>query len=357
MADASQKPHESEDPRNLDALSASEAPGVVDAIERNRTKILAGITIGAIVLCGVLVTGQLKKQKHLEASAAYTAAAGKADIAALDAVVVNFPGSIGAGNALLKKADLQVDQGKPEDARATLERFTAEFASHPRHPQGLFALANLFHVAGDREKAKAHYEKVIAAQKDGELTPLARIRLGDLALEAGDTKAADQFYQESYTLHPGNPFFEYAEKKISLLKVGNPPEVAKPAPPAPPAEPKADTPKADTPKADTPKADTPKADTPKADTPKADAPKADAPKPAVTTPAPTTPAAPAAPRTEAPKEQPKAVSPPVPAPAPAPQAPAPAPQTPKVEAPKPAAPAPAAPQAPKPAAPATGQPK
>jgi predicted negative regulator of RcsB-dependent stress response len=324
MADASQKPHESEDPRNLDALSASEAPGVVDAIERNRTKILAGITIGAIVLCGVLVTGQLKKQKHLEASAAYTAAAGKADIAALDAVVVNFPGSIGAGNALLKKADLQVDQGKPEDARATLERFTAEFASHPRHPQGLFALANLFHVAGDREKAKAHYEKVIAAQKDGELTPLARIRLGDLALEAGDTKAADQLYQESYTLHPGNPFFEYAEEKIALLKVGNPPEVAKPAPPAPPAEPKADAPK----------------------------------------PAATTPAAPAAPKTEAPKEQPKAVTPPVPAPAPAPapapQAPAPAPAAPKVEAPKPAAPAPAAPQAPeapKPAAPATGQPK
>jgi predicted negative regulator of RcsB-dependent stress response len=337
MADASQKPLESEDPRNLDALSASEAPGVVDAIERNRTKILAGVTIGAIVLCGVLVTGQLKKQKHLEASAAYTAAAGKADIAALDAVVVNFPGSIGAGNALLKKADLQVDQGKPKDAEATLERFTTEFANHPRHPQGLLALANLFHVAGDREKAKARYEQVIAAQTDGELTPLARIRLGDLALEAGDAKAADQHYQESYTLHPGNPFFEYAEEKIALLKVGNPPEVAKPAPPAPPAEPKADAPKVDAPKADSPKA-------------------------AATSPAPVapaSPASPAAPKPEAPKEQPKAVTPPVPAPAPAPQAP-------KAEAPRPVAPAPAAPaapaapqapEAPKPAAPATGQPK
>lgn len=311
MADASQKPLESEDPRNLDALSASEAPGVVDAIERNRTKILAGVTIGAIVLCGVLVTGQLKKQKHLDASAAYTAAAGKADIAALDAVVVNFPGSIGAGNALLKKADLQVDQGKPKDAEATLERFTTEFASHPRHPQGLFALANLFHVAGDREKAKARYEQVISAQKDGELTPLARIRLGDLALEAGDAKAADQHYQESYTLHPGNPFFEYAEEKIALLKVGNPPEVEKPAPPAPPATPKAD-----------------------------------APMPTATTPAPSAPAAqaaPATPKTEAPKEQPKAVTPPVPAPAPQTPASAPAPQAPKVEAPKPAAPAPVAP--------------
>jgi predicted negative regulator of RcsB-dependent stress response len=330
MADAPQKPLESDDHRNLDALSASEAPGVVDAIERNRTKILAAIAIGAVVLCGVLITAQVKKQKHLEAAAAYTTAAGKADIAALDAVVVNFPGSIGAGNALLKKADLQVDQGKSEDARATLERFTAEFASHPRHPQGLFALANLFHVAGDRDKAKAGYEAVIAAQKDGELTPLARIRLGDLALEAGDSKAADQHYQESYTLHPGNPYFEYAEEKIALLKVGNPPEVAKPAPPAPPAPPAE--------------------------------PKVEAPKPATPT-TPAAPAAPQAPKPEAPKEQPKAVTPAVPAPAPAPAPQAPKVETPKSvappavvpqpEAPKPAAPAaPKAPEAPKPAAPA-----
>lgn len=337
MADASQTPHESEDPRNLDALSASEAPGVVDAIERNRTKILAVIAIGAIALCGILIAAQVKKQKHLAASEAYTSAAGKADIAALDAVVVNFPGSVGAGNALLRKADLQIDQGKSEDARTTLERFTGEFAGHPRHPQGLFALANLFHVAGDRENAKVHYEKVIDAQPDGELTPLARIRLGDLALEAGDAKVADQRYQESYTLHPGNPFFEYAEEKIALLKVGNPPEVAKPAPPKPPLPPA----------------------TPKADAPKADAPKSGTAKPA---PAPATPAAPKTPGTGTPKEQPKAVTPPVTAPAPAPQPPkAGTPQPEAVKpAPAPGAAAPAtpdAPDAPKPSTPAPAQPK
>ncbi len=168
MADASQKPHESEDPRNLDALSASEAPGVVDAIERNRTKILAGITIGAIVLCGVLVTGQVKKQKHLEASAAYTAAAGKADIAALDAVVVNFPGSIGAGNALLKKADLQSTKASPRTPVPPSSVSHRRVCEPPAASPGLFALANLFHVAGDREKAKAHYEKGHRRAKDGD---------------------------------------------------------------------------------------------------------------------------------------------------------------------------------------------
>lgn len=346
MADASQQPHEPENHRNLDALSASEAPGVVDAIERNRTKILGGIAVGAILLCGVLVVAQMKKQKHLASSQAYTAAASKGDIAALDAVLVEFPGSIGAGNALLKKADIQIDQGKSEDARTTLERFSAEFVSHPRYAQGIFALANLFHVAGDREMAKSHYEKVISVQKDGELTPLARIRLGDLALEAGDAKSADQFYQESYTLHPGNPFFEYAEEKIALLKVGNPPEVAKPTPPAPPLEPSATATTKDPAKPATvptlpqplkeaaskeqPKAATPPVVPPKAETPKPEAPKTEAAKPGSVPP--TAPSAPAPKaQTTKPESREAAASSPTPAPAvpKTPEAPQPAASTPE----------------------------
>jgi tetratricopeptide (TPR) repeat protein len=247
MAEAPQKHTHSEESPNLDALSASEASGVVDAIDRHRTKILAAIAISAIALCAILVGAQVKKQKHLEAAAAYTSAVSKGEIAALDGVLVEFPGSIPAGNALLSKADLQIDQGKPEDARATLERFVGEFKSHPRYPQGLFAMANVYHTSGDAEKAKSFYEQVITTQPDGELTPLARIRLGDLALEAGDTKTADQRYQDSYTLHPGNSFFEYAEEKIALLKVGTPSEIEKPAPPAPPAPPAAEAPKTTTP--------------------------------------------------------------------------------------------------------------
>ena len=316
MAEAPQKPTHSEESPNLDALAASEASGVVDAIDRHRTKILAAIALGAIVFCGILVGAQVKKQKHLEAAAAYTSAASKGEIAALDGVLVDFPGSIPAGNALLSKADLQIDQGKPEDARATLVRFVSEFKSHPRYPQGLFAMANVYHTSGDAEKAKSYYEQAITAQPDGEITPLARIRLGDLALEAGDTKTADQRYQESYTLHPGNPFFEYAEEKIALLKVGTPTEIEKPAPPAPPAAPAAEAPKTAAPAAPV---------------------AAPAPAPA-TSPAVTPAPAPAAPAKPAPTEAPKAVTP---ATAPAPVAPA-QPEAPKAATPAPApAPAPA----------------
>ncbi len=315
MSDSPLKPTEESHHHTQGALSASDATGVVDAIDRHRTKILAAIAASAIGICAALVVGQLKKQKHLDASEAYTSAAAKGEIAALDEVLVNFPGSVPAGNALLTKAEVQIDQGKSEDARATLEKFTTEFKDHPRYAQGLFSLGNLFHLSGDAAKAKGFYEQTIEAQKEGELAPLARIRLGDLALEGGDKKLADQLYQESFTLSPDNAFADYAEQKIALLKIGNPPVVERPAPeieeapkiedpksetpavevPAtetPAAAPATETPAADapvkTPKAKGPKAGTPKAGetegaapkakAPKAGTPKADAPKADAPK-------------------------------------------------------------------------------
>jgi TolA-binding protein len=246
MSDRSDSPSENPEnaPEEIEALAASDAANVMDSFDRNRTKILIGFALVAILICGILVSGQLKKQKHLAAGSAYSSALSKKEVAAFDAVAVDFPGTIAAGNAMLSKAELQIDQGKPEDARATLETFTSDFPKHPRHAQGLFALGNLYHTSGDAAKAKDYYQQCIDEQPDGELTPLARIRLGDLALEAGDKEAADQRYQESYTLHPGNRFVEYAEEKIALLKIGNPPKVKRPEPPqpepAPEAEPKAE---------------------------------------------------------------------------------------------------------------------
>lgn len=315
-----ESPEKQENTEEIEALSASEAGKVVDAIDQHRTKIIAAIVLVAVAICGYAVYTQLSKQKHITASQAFTAAADKREIAALDAVVVDYPGSIPAGNALLVKAEVQIDQGKSEDARKTLETFLSDYASHPRHAQGLFDLANLYHVGGDAEKAKEYYNKSIEAQADGEITPLARIRLGDLALEAGDKDQAQQYYEESYTIHPGNPFFQYAEEKIALIKVGNPPVVKQPEP-EPQPKPEANQPGPGKPKApaagkakapakgkakEAPKA---KADAPKP-APKTQ-PKADAPKPAPK----------AQPKADTPKPAPKAqpkADTPKPAPAPAP---------------------------------------
>lgn len=217
-----------------EALFESQAGGVIDVLDQRRNQLLIGIIVVAVVVCAVLSVRQIKIQKNLKAGAAFSEAAAKKDIPALDAVLVEFPGSTAAGDALLTEADILIDRGKAKDAQATLESFVKDFKDHPRHAQGLFALANLQHVTGDREKAKSYYEQALADQPAGELAPLTMIRLGDLSLEAGDNDVADQYYQDSFIDHPGNSFTQLAKKKIALLKVGNPPVVDPPKPPAPP---------------------------------------------------------------------------------------------------------------------------
>ncbi len=331
MASKSDKP-EGEETQNTpveEALAESQAGGVIDAIDRNRKQILIVIVGAAVVIGAVLISRQVETQKHLEAGAAFSKAAASRDIAALDGVLVEYPESIAAGNALLTKADIQIDQGKAKDAQTTLESFVNDFKSHPQHAQGLFALANVLHIAGDKEKAKTYYEQTISEQPDGELAPLSRIRLGDLALESGDKDTADQQYQDSFIKHPGNPFTSLAEEKIALIKIGNPPVVDRPKPPAPPKKEEAPKPAAPKkPKVAVPakKAPVKPATTkPKAAKPK----KAPAPKPVTkpkpapvkkaTPPAPAKPAAnPKPPVKPAPKPQPKPATPP-----PAPKTPAP----------------------------------
>lgn len=227
----------------VEALAESHAPGIVDTIEKNRV-ILIGTAIALFCLLAFFLVGrQLGAQRHLEAGQMYTEAATARSIEGLDKVVSEFSGSISAGNALITKADIQIDQGKSQDAISTLNTVANEFVSHPRHVQAYYMLGNLYHKSGDYEKARENYSKVLEIQKDGEYSPITKIRLGDIELAEGNKDKARQHYEESFTLYPGNPFFDTAERRIAQLKLGNPPVVDPPAPPAEAKEEAAEAPK------------------------------------------------------------------------------------------------------------------
>lgn len=231
------KPEENEESNDaLTAESLSQAGGIVDVIEKNRL-IIIGATVGIIAVLLLIIVGkQLGNQRHLKAGLLFTEAATARDIGKLDEVANSYRGSISGGNALITKADIQIDQGKPQDAIATLNQFAEEYRQHPRYAQSHFMLANLYHKSGDLDKAGEQYQKVLEIQPDGEFSPISRIRLGDLAMAREDEDAALQNYRESYTIHPGNPFVSLAESRIRQMKVGNPPVVDRPEPPKPAEE-------------------------------------------------------------------------------------------------------------------------
>lgn len=243
---------------DLDAVSDSHAPGIVDTLEKNRVIVFSSAIILLLLLGGYLVTKQLGVQRHLKAGQMFTAAAAARSIEDLDKVVAEFSGSVSAGNALLTKADIQIDQGKAEDAIKTLNTMAKDFVGHPRHAQAYFMLGNAYHKSGDYAKARENYNEVLKIQEDGELSPITVIRLGDLELAEGKAEMARQKYEESFTKYPGNPFFSTAENRIAQLKVAQPTEIDPPKPPEP--EKKVEAP-APTPAADA--AEKPKAEAPK----------------------------------------------------------------------------------------------
>lgn len=309
----------------------------IELLDRHRNTVMIVAVVAVLAICASLVLRELNRQKRSEAAQAFSTAAGERSIEKLDAVVTDYEGSASAGNALLTKAEVQLDQDKFEDAKTTLLTFVDKYGNHPRHAQGLYALGNLSQRTGDLEAAADYYDRALAADSAGDMGPLMLIRKGDLALAqadslraAGKTEEAEakveealQQYEESITRPEfrSSPYIEIAEQRLDLAKVGDVPVV--PAPPEPEPEPEP------------------------------------APAPAETNPAPAKPAAekPAEPKAEtkpAPAkpaaEKPKAEQPDQPKPAakPAPEAEAPA--KPKAEE-KPAA-ATDAPAEPKPATPA-----
>jgi len=221
----------------LGAASESHASGIVDSIEKNRIILLSAIFAVFAIIAGFFVFKQLAAQRHLEAGRMFTEAAASKNIDALNKVIADFPGSIAAGNAVLTKADIFINQGKPEDASKLLDEMARDGANHPRHVQAFYMLANIYHKSGDFAKARANYNKVLELQPDAELSPITVIRLGDIELAEGNAEKARQKYEESFTKYPGSAFFATAERRIAQLKLGTPTEIERPKPPEEKKEP------------------------------------------------------------------------------------------------------------------------
>ncbi len=201
------------------AETTEEISDVISKLETHKVTVLVAIIGAAIVLSVVIVFRGVTSQKHLDGAEAYSQAAGSRKVAELDKVIADFPNSIAAGNALLTKAELQLTSGKSEDARIALLSFVEKFTSHPRHTQGLFAMGNLYQVAGDNENAAKYYGKVLTEDPKSDLAPFAMIRQGDLLLASGKTDEARQKYESIMPAYRGTKFFDRIEEKLKLLKV------------------------------------------------------------------------------------------------------------------------------------------
>jgi TolA-binding protein len=135
-------------------------------------------------------------------------------LAAYKAVIDKYPQSEAAEAAALQAAVCLSRLAKYQEAVAALATFVAQHAASDLLPQANAELGWAYYKAGDKDKAKAIYEKALAsAGASSDLAAEALFRLGEMAYEGGDYPGALTRYTELATKYPHSDLVAAAQYK------------------------------------------------------------------------------------------------------------------------------------------------
>jgi soluble lytic murein transglycosylase len=101
-----------------------------------------------------------------------------------------------AADATYLLARTQNRRGRAADARATFVRVTKRFAGTTAAARAHFNIADIDHEEGRLESARTHYRATISAR--GPDAALAAVRLGSMALLAGEPRQAARVFRNAY---------------------------------------------------------------------------------------------------------------------------------------------------------------
>ena len=207
----------------------SQGPNAFEAfLDRNQKGIVVFAILLAIAAVALVIYRGVETSRQHTAGAALTKAE---DLAALQAVVTEHPGTTAAGSAVSLLANSQWTAGKQDDAIATLQKFIAESPAHPAIPTAKANLASKLMAQGKSGDAAKLFEELAADPAASFIAPFAHISLGDIAKSAGDLEKADASYTKAK--NADTSFADTANRRLAILKTKPPTEIE--PPPAAPA--------------------------------------------------------------------------------------------------------------------------
>ncbi len=113
--------------------------------------------------------------------------------------------------------DLAVRQlrgGSPQTARVALQKLLADYPQHDRVPDALFQLAESW-ANTNPDSAARGYERIAQQHPNSPRAPAALYKLGLLAEQRGDTRAARVYYQRVVAGYPRSEEAALARTKLS----------------------------------------------------------------------------------------------------------------------------------------------
>jgi tetratricopeptide (TPR) repeat protein len=165
-----------------------------------------------LIACGAYFGWQTIQSGQAEA--AYDSAT---NIEGWQSVVDRFPGSIAAGNALLRIAAQQSSEGHFPESDKTYQRFVREYPKHPFSVNGLMGLATNAEAESKPEEALNYYAEIASKYGTTYLAPMALLSQARLTETKGQLKEARQFYEMLVQRYPQSVVAQIASAEASRL--------------------------------------------------------------------------------------------------------------------------------------------
>jgi TolA-binding protein len=198
-------------------------PGLFWMLHRN--KIIAGAAALILFLIGFGAYLGYKAVQNQRAEAAYAAAH---SIDGWRSVIRRFPSSVAAGNAYLRIAAKQAEDGKYSDSDATYESFTHQLPKHPLVMNGFLGLAQNAEAEKDLDKALQYYTQVATQFGNSYASPMALFHQGRITEAKGQFQAARAILESVVQRYPDSFAAALAGHEAARLAEKLAPKTGKP---------------------------------------------------------------------------------------------------------------------------------
>jgi predicted negative regulator of RcsB-dependent stress response len=206
-------------------------------LDRNQKNLVILSILLALGAAALVVYRGIEDSRQKTAGEALSKAA---DLAALQSVVGDHPGTHSSQSAMILLADSQWTAGQQDAAIETLRKFIAASPDHPAAPTAKGSLGSKLMTQGKSADAAKVFEEIVDSPSARYMAPYALISMGDIAKAAGDLEKAETTYKRVKTDFSESSFSNEASKRIANLKAKPPVEIAPPPKPAAaPADPTA----------------------------------------------------------------------------------------------------------------------
>lgn len=200
-------------------------PAAEQFIDKHQMKLIALLLLLIAVAAVYFVKHEMEQSEEETAGALLVS---KSETADLEGIIKNHGGTAAAGSSSVLLAEKQWEEGRSDDAIATLRGIVDSKEPHPAHANAVASLATKLLKQGKTSDAEKLFTELTEDEAASHLAAYAWISLGDIAVRKGDLAAAEKAYTTVEKDFATSTQAQAAVSRRLLMKAAGPVEIAAP---------------------------------------------------------------------------------------------------------------------------------